>query len=229
VATFLASRSLDDELLDGPDLDAPALQANLREMALLNRLPGGVSASLAAVRQLLREGAASPSPLVLDAGTGYGDFARRMAAHAEVIAVDSSRDVLAVAARSLGGLPGVRLLQADVRDLPLPDAAVDVAHASLLVHHLDPASAVLALRELRRVARLGVVVNDLQRGLLPFLGTAAAIWALARSGVTRHDGILSARRAYTLGELDLLAAEAGLRPMRRSLRAWPRVTTVYAS
>ena len=51
--------------------------------------------------------------------------------------------------------------------------------------------------------------------------------ALSRGTYTRHDGVLSARRAYTLSELDTLAARAGLKRVHRSGRFWARVTTVY--
>jgi ubiquinone/menaquinone biosynthesis C-methylase UbiE len=121
----------------------------------------------------------------------------------------------------------VTLLQADARAIPLADGEVDVAHASLLMHHLDPDDAIAALAEMRRVSKVGVIVNDLRRGLLPFVATAATVLALSRAAYTRHDGVLSARRAYTLAELDTLAARAGLRRLRRSARFWPRVTTVY--
>jgi hypothetical protein len=80
---------------------------------------------------------------------------------------------------------------------------------------------------MRRVARSGVVINDLRRSRLAFAGTAVAVLALSRGRYTRHDGILSARRAYTLAELDALAADAGLSVAWRSWSAMPRVTTVY--
>jgi hypothetical protein len=86
---------------------------------------------------------------------------------------------------------------------------------------------VTALGELRRVARRGVVVNDLRRGQLAFAVTAATVLALSRGRYTRHDGVLSARRAYTLSELDDMAAAAGLRRVSRTWALLPRVTTVY--
>ncbi len=215
---------MERELIDRPDLDTDELETNLREMAFLNRLPGGVGTSLRVVRGLL---AGAPDPSVLDVGTGSGDFARRMARSARVIAAELHPRVLAVARRELASVAAVRVIEADARALPLPDGAVDVAHASLLLHHLDPDDACAALAELRRVARRAVVVNDLHRGLLPYLGTAAAVLALTRGRYTRHDGIVSARRAYTLAELDAVAAQAGMHPAWRSWPLWPRVTTVY--
>jgi SAM-dependent methyltransferase len=223
----LRARADELELLDLPDLDPVELRANLRELALLNRMPGGVAASIRAIRHLA--GASEVS--ILDVGTGGGDmplaFARHVGARRRwrVIASDSRREILDLAAEWTASDPNVSTLLADGRHLPIGDGGVDVAHASLLLHHLDPADAVLVLRELRRVSRRGVVVNDLQRGIFPFAMTAVTVGALARSRYTRHDGILSARRAYTLGELDSMLADAGLRRAWRSSTLLPRVAT----
>jgi SAM-dependent methyltransferase len=226
VATLLGIRSPELELLDGDLLDPRELRTNLREMAMLNRLPGGIGDSVRAVARLL-DGQADAT--VLDIGTGAGDFARRLlrARAARVIAADVRPEVLAIVRRNLADTNGVTLMQADVLALPLADGEVDVAHASMLLHHLDPAEVVRALREMRRVARRGVVVNDLRRGPLAFAITAAAVLGLSRGAYTRHDGVLSARRAYTLAELDALAVEADLRPAWRTWSRWPRVTTIY--
>jgi ubiquinone/menaquinone biosynthesis C-methylase UbiE len=226
VVSLLNVRSTAHELLDGEQLDLLELRKNLREMAMLNRLPGGIGDSVRAVERLLGEQAEAT---VLDLGTGSGDFVRRLRRrrHVEVIAVDLRGEVLEITARNLTGTNHVTLLRADARAIPLGDGEVDVVHASLLMHHFDPDDAIIALAEMRRVSRLGVVINDLRRGLLPFAMTAATVLALSRARYTRHDGVLSARRAYTLSELDTLARRAGLSRASRSGRFWPRVTTVY--
>jgi SAM-dependent methyltransferase len=217
------------ELLDEPVLDPAELRLNLREMARLNRLPGGVAASRRAIDWLL-DGTSDPT--VLDVGTGSADLPAALVRKANgravrVLASDLRPEILAYARARVGRLEGVEVLQADARDLPLTDSAVDVAHASLVMHHLDPREAVAALREMRRVARRGVVVNDLRRSPLAFAVTAITVLALTRGRYTRHDGLLSARRAYTLAELDDLAAAAGLRRVWRSAPFLPRVVTVY--
>jgi SAM-dependent methyltransferase len=217
------------ELLDEPVLDPAELRLNLREMARLNRLPGGVAASRRAIGRLLD---GSTDPTVLDVGTGSADLPAALVRKANgrsvrVLASDLRPEILAYARARVGRLEGVEVLQADARDLPLTDGAVDVAHASLVMHHLDPTDVVAALREMRRVARRGVVVNDLRRSPFAFAVTAVTVLALTRGRYTRHDGLLSARRAYTLGELDDLAAVAGLRRVWRSAPFLPRVVTVY--
>lgn len=224
----LSARADGLELLDGDHLDPHELERNLREMAMLNRLPGGAGTSVRAVSALLD---GQPDATVLDVGVGSGDFLRRLAARrrgVHAIGLDLHPQVLAVARRNLADTNHVTLMEGDARSLPLADGTVDVAHASLLLHHLAPAEAITALREMRRVARRGVVINDLRRGRLAFAVTAALVLALARARYTRHDGVLSARRAYTMPELDQLAAGAGLRLVARSPAILPRVTSVYA-
>ena len=135
-------RSTEQELLDAEELNPRDLRINLREMAMLNRLPGGVGASLAAVLGLL-DGRTDAS--VLDAGAGAGDLSLHLARRGiRVIVNDLRAEVLAAARRNLRDTNGVRFLQADVRHLPLADGAVAVSHASLLLHHLDPPDAVAA-------------------------------------------------------------------------------------
>lgn len=226
VVSLLNARSTAPEFLDGESLDEFELRKNLREMAMLNRLPGGIGDSVRAVERLLGD---QNEATVLDVGTGSGDFVRRLRRrrHVEVIASDVRPEILEIAARNLAGTNHVSLLEADARALPLGDGEVDIAHASLLMHHFDPDDAITALAEMGRVSRLGVVINDLRRGPLAFAMTAAAVLALSRGAYTRHDGVLSARRAYTLAELDTLAGRAGLKRVSSSARFWPRVTTVY--
>ena len=222
----LERRATEHELLDAETLDGHALSDNLREMAQLNRLPGGIGASVRGIHRL----APADNGTILDVGTGGADLPRRLRRElprATIIGLDARREVLEIAARWTRTDDRLTLQQADATHLPFGDGAVEVAHASLLLHHLDPAAAVAALAEMRRVSRRGVVINDLRRGVLPFVITAATVLALSRAHYTRHDGVLSARRAYTLPELDDLASAAGLRPVWRSPAVMPRVATAY--
>jgi SAM-dependent methyltransferase len=205
------------ELLDGPLDDHRALVGNLRDLARINRITGGARLSGAAIDGLRSLGHVGR---ILDVGTGGADipvalvrWARRSGRGLRVTATDSRPEVLAaalVAQPGLDAIAEVELAVADGRALPYPDAAFDVAHASLVVHHLDRDSAVVFLRELRRVASVGIVVNDLVRSRAAWVGGWLLVHAVATSRFTRHDGPISVRRAYTRAELDDLVAAAGL-------------------
>jgi ubiquinone/menaquinone biosynthesis C-methylase UbiE len=207
------------ELLDGPLADPAAIEANLRDLSFINRMTGGASLSIRAVRELLPRGGS-----VLDVGTGAADIpallladARRRGVPLQMTATDSRQEVLdaALAIRpSLRSIPGLTLGLADGLRLSWPDGSFDVGHSSMVIHHLDPDDAVAFLVELRRVSRHGIVVNDLARGRLYWIGAWLLAHTLAASRYTRTDGPLSVRRAYTRREMDELIRQAGLDPIR---------------
>lgn len=224
----LGRRTNATELLDGGGLSRSEVAGNLADLARLNRLPGGVGASIAGVRQLVGE--THDAARILDAGAGGADMALAFARLGWVTtAIDTQPDVVWIARRATDHEPRITVIEADVRQLPFDDATFDVAHASLVAHHLEPDELVAALRGLRRVARRGVVINDLRRGLLPLAATVGGVLALARSPVTRADALASVRRAYTLAELDRLLTDAGLEVRWRSSPWMPRVVTAAIS
>jgi ubiquinone/menaquinone biosynthesis C-methylase UbiE len=208
------------EHLDGDLADTAALVGNLRDLARLNRLTGGTRLSARAIERLAAAGSVAS---ILDVGTGGADIpvallaaARRSGRDLTVMATDSRPEILAAASTARPGIAGLdrlRLAVADGRSLPFGDSTFDVAHASLVLHHLEPDDAVAFLCELRRVARVGVVVNDLVRGRQFWLAAWLLVHTFGRSRFTRHDGPLSVRRAYTRPEIDDLLAEAHLEPV----------------
>ncbi|HVM13534.1 MAG TPA: class I SAM-dependent methyltransferase [Egibacteraceae bacterium] len=88
---------------------------------------------------------------VLDAGCGEGYGARMLddvAAH--VVGVDLVGDVVA---HARGAYPGVEFLEADLCDLPLPDACVDLVVSLQVIEHLPDIPRFVA--EMARVLRPG--------------------------------------------------------------------------
>ncbi len=210
------------ELLDGPLDDPSTLAGNLRDLRRVNRSLGGVALTSRALDALVgRVADAGATIHVLDVGTGGVDIPlalieawRRRGRRLEVTAIDERPEVLAAARTSdprVDATPRLTLAVADGRSLPYPDAAFDVAHASLVLHHLEPVDAVALLREMDRVSSRGIVVNDLARGRLSWAGAWLLSHLATTNRYTRHDAPLSVRRAYTLAEGHALIAAAGLR------------------
>lgn len=217
-----------EELLDGPLDDPEVLAGNLRDLRRVNRLLGGVRLSRLAIDRLTfgapsGDPGRSPDVLLLDVGTGGADIpialladARRRGRRLRIVGIDARPEIIdaAYAARpGLASVPGLTLAASDGRSLPYPDRSFDIVHASLVTHHLEPQDAMALLAEMARVARIGVVVNDLDRGRLRWCGAWLIAHLLTRNAYTRNDGPLSVRRAYTRRETRDLLASAGLRPV----------------
>jgi len=134
-----------------------------------------------------------------------------------VVGLDSRPEVLtaaALATPAVASTPGLELHVGDGRSLPYADGSFDVVHSSLLIHHLSAREAVVLLREMARVARLGVVVNDLDRTRLGWIGALLIGHLLTGNRYTRSDAPLSVLRSYRPGETRALLRTAGLTPVR---------------
>ena len=210
-------RSFGTELMDHPDLDPRELEKSLGDLRRVNRWLGGTRVVLGHLAPMVRR--LGRPCRVLDVATGSADIPLALAAWARAeglevrtTATDGHRATLASARRATAHEASVEVAEADALALPFGDGAFDFAMCSTALHHFDRrGDAVQVLRELGRVARCGVVVNDLARSRLALAGAhllAATVWR--RHPMTRHDGPLSVRRAFTAAELRELAREAGL-------------------
>ncbi len=218
------------EVMDDFSVTGAVLEQALDELRLVNRWLGGHRATWQALRPALhvRPALHEQPPLhVLDVGTGAADgpedLVRRMARRRRrirVTALDANPATVAHARRLLDArLPApqralVEVIKGDALALPFPDDAFDVATASLFLHHFDGAEAVRVLREMRRVSRRGLVVNDLHRHRLAYYAIRAVAALLPVSPMFAHDAPLSVRRGFRRAELHALADDAGLAPAR---------------
>lgn len=210
------------ELMDEPVQDLAALRGNLADLALTNRWLGGNSLTLQAMGQLIKGLPSGATLDILDVATGGADiptaalrWAVQRRLRPRIVATDLSTQALAIAAqRTPKRAASLRFAAADARRLPFEDASFDIAMCSLALHHMVPPDAVAMLHEMGRVARRGVIVNDILRCWHGYLGGWLFGRLLTRNPLTRHDAPLSFRRAYTRDEMLGLAAEAGLGPVR---------------
>src|SRR4051794_14142664 len=186
------------ELMDAADQPAAVLAATERELVTINRWFGGRRLTLIGLERLLKIARlpTGSTVRVLDLGCGGTSGPAALRAElagrgyaASVIALDRSA---ALAAAPSVGLPaGIWPVRGDARRLPMRDGSVDIAVCSLLLHHFEREGALHCLREMRRVARLGVVVNDLVRTWSGYVGAWLVPRLLGLSPMVRQDAVTS--------------------------------------
>jgi SAM-dependent methyltransferase len=197
-----------DELMDRHDVAPMQLGRSLRDLAAVNRWLGGRRTAVALVLDLAQRVPVRPVT-VLDVGTGGADIPTALVGagrRASIALRITASDVHPITARfaqvAVAGEPAIVVVTADALGLPFGDGSFDLATSFTTLHHFGVRAAARVLREMDRVARYGVIVTDLSRSRPALLGARAlAATAWRRHPVTKHDGPVSVRAAFTPGEM----------------------------
>jgi SAM-dependent methyltransferase len=203
-------RVVTPELLD-EDLGTPEeVSESLADLRWVNQWFGGVRTTVGMVMRVARETGARRFSL-LDVGAGLGDatFAARRVLEGCGIAIEPTLLDRKASHMPNGtsGRNGTRCVVGDAVALPFRDSSFDLVSCALFAHHLDSAQLVTFVQESLRVCRMAVLINDLRRSTVSLALVYAGL-PLMRSRLSRHDGVASVRRAYTIGEMRSLLASA---------------------
>src|ERR1051326_1877239 len=193
-----AHRLQESELMD--DLIRPEreFEEAYRELAIINRRLGGIRA----IERFLPR---NPDLLILDVAAGGCDVGEALIDKrvARVVSLDICYKGLKFARKSWA-------LVGDAMELPFADNTFDVVMASLFFHHLSDNQCVRALRNMWRVSRGLVLVNDLHRHPLAYASIRLLTARFSNSVMVRHDGPVSVLRAFKPQDLLHIANEAGV-------------------
>ena len=105
--------------------------------------------------------------------------------------------------------PEIRFVQCDVLNMPFGENSFDVVINSLALHHFSWSHAVTLLRNFSRLARRGVIVNDLHRSRVAYASIFILTRLLTQNRLTRYDAPVSVMNAFTPEEMQAMAQEAG--------------------
>jgi SAM-dependent methyltransferase len=212
---FVPARQDMQELLDLGAGSGADVQANFADLRRINHYLGGVRALTYHLYPRLARHRGSVK--MVDIGAGSADltvviarWARQRQINLKLWALDLSARNLAVARCQELPEHAENLIQADALHLPFKPGCVDYFISCLFLHHLSPEEVINLLAQTFESARRGIVMSDLVRGRLPVVAFKLGQPVFARSYLTRHDGVVSIRRAYTPHELRQLAQTAGL-------------------
>jgi SAM-dependent methyltransferase len=210
-------RSTELERIDTGDYTPAEYATFLREIAFINRYFGDRRAlKKTLLSEIEREDLRTFS--VLDVGCGSGELLRIIAEFAEkggrkasLTGIDLNPISSATTHSESQQFPEIASVQGDAFHLPFADGSFDYAISSLFFHHLTDEQIPDVLREMSRVARRGILVIDLHRDPVAFVGYKVLCFVFRISPLVRHDGSLSIRKGFREGELSSLGVRAGLR------------------
>jgi ubiquinone/menaquinone biosynthesis C-methylase UbiE len=206
----LQERSYEPEIMD--DLSQPESEFAVayRELEIVNRRLGGIRA----IERFLPPLRDYPNLQILDVAAGACDVSEALLRKraCRVVALDLNDRGLKLAQRAL---PVV----GDALQLPFDDNSFDVVMASLFFHHLTNDDCVRVLRQMWRIARHSVLVNDLHRHAVAYLSIRFLSRIFGKGKMFRHDAPVSVQRAFRPSELLTIAQRAEV--PARVVRSFP--------
>ena len=224
------------EWLDAETMDDAALRRNLSDIRRINWLLGWTAFTVRGVARHAEAVAKTRGKRefsLLDVASGSADiplaiarWAERTNYKARIVATDISPQIVAVAREQAANTPSVTVERQDALHLPYAPGNFDIALCTLAIHHFEPERAVELLAGMARVSKQ-VLVFDVARARLAYVGSLLLTRLLPMDAMTRHDAPASVRRAYSAPELRELANRADLQdatvslgiPWRLALRA----------
>lgn len=210
------------EMMDRPDPDPLILTEDLIELQKLNRWFGAGALIRAELERFFSGWLAAPSPpsrpcAILDLCTGSADLPRLIVEWCrdrniavQITAADLNPLMLDQAAWESRDFPEIEFVRANVLQPPFVDRSFDWVICNLALHHFPTEQAVGILKQMWRITRTGMLVNDLSRGRALTGLVRLIIPLLTANPMTRFDAPLSTRRAFTRDEMLRLAFHAGI-------------------
>ena len=201
-----SERALEEEKMDDLDLAGPALYKALNELTMINRYLGGYSATIGGLKRMQKRGLIKKNSAqlrILDAGCGGGDTLRHIAKWArkeeidiKLIGLDANAYTLAYAKKHSQEYPEISYVQGNIFSDVFTSIPFDILTLNLVLHHFPTDTLLTYLPIWHEVARKGLIINDLQRSIVPYFLYQLVTRMLGASPMVREDGSLSIRKGF---------------------------------
>ena len=200
------------ELMDRPQPVSVELERDLENLRELNRWFGSYALISMFLSRWIKPGARLR---IVDLATGSGDiprliaeYGRKIGAELHIDAVDRQSATLEIAKKLSANYPEISFVEGNILEWS-PAEPCDLVLCTLALHHFSDEDAVRLLWRCRELSRKFVLVSDLRRGWMATMGVYLLTATMFREPMTKYDGILSAARAFSFSEMNLLAQRAG--------------------
>lgn len=208
---MLAERSLREEQMDSPQLDAATYARVLSDLARVNRW---TLTARPVLRYLARAVGRRKAFSLLDVGFGHGDvlraiarWAERRSVEARLVGVDLNPASAAIARAATPAAGGIDYRTGDYRHQP---ERFDFIISSQVAHHMTPEQLRAFLGHMEREAAAGWLLVDLHRHGFAHKGFPLLARLMGVHRIVREDGQLSIARAFRPGEWPPVLAHAGM-------------------
>lgn len=200
-------RSTHKEIMDDISIQDSRLTDALKELSVINKYLGGDAVSRKGISELVKQIPGKNNISILDVGSGGSDLSRSLPASDRTFSLTALDINVGACTYSRSIHHGLSVVNGSVLNMPFQEQSFDIVHASLFLHHFTVNELHTIIVSLYQVSRYGVVINDLRRSLLAYIGIAALTQLFSRSSMVKNDGPLSVRRGFVKKELEQLCSQ----------------------
>jgi ubiquinone/menaquinone biosynthesis C-methylase UbiE len=197
-------RSYEQELMDDFSIHDERIDEALTELKIINKYLGGASTTYSALKYFISSEKEKLS--ILDIGSGSSDnllSAKLKFNNLQIISLDKNLRTLQFAKES------VKKINSDAFNIPFSDGSCDIVHTALFLHHFNEEQLAFLLKEFLRIAKIGIVINDLRRSILALIGIKLLTIVFSKSEFVKNDAPLSVKRGFTKQEILKLLTHLG--------------------
>lgn len=198
-------RSYEAEIMDDFSIRDGRIDEALHELKIINKYLGGIATTKSALKYFLDFSGKELS--VLDIGSGSSDnliAAKENYPAIKIISIDKNYRALSSSKNLL------EKINSDAFDLPFKNKSFDFVHASLFLHHFTYEQINKLMREFIRIARSGIIINDLQRSCFALIGIKILTVLFSKSEMVKNDAPISLKRGFKKQEILKLLSDAGV-------------------
>lgn len=203
-----SQRSEEKEIMDDFSLEGKQLRDTLNKLEIINRTLGGNRVTIKGLQTIMKNEPKEKQFTILDLGCGHGDILRDVAKFGKkhkyqfkLIGIDANQDAINYANELSEEYPELSFQKMDIFSEEFSKLSYDVVLCTLFAHHFKDDELQSFLKKVLNKAKLGIVVNDLQRNKLAYY-LFMFISLFANNKMIREDGLTSIRRAFKRKDLE---------------------------
>ncbi len=201
-----------EEELDNFELYGDELARTLEEIASVNKILGGNSISLKAVKQILKTLSSDKTTTIVDVGCGNGDMLRSFSKmglkhgfNIKLIGIDANPNAIEIARKLSMDFENLSYEVVNIFEDAFAKMKYDIALCTLTLHHFKDDEIMNIMQTMTENATIAVLVNDLQRSALAYRLFKLYSWIFGLGPISKADGLTSILRGFKKEELQSIS------------------------
>jgi len=182
--------------MDNFSIQDERIDIALNELKVINKYLGGILTTKTALNHFVSSN--DENLRILDIGSGSSDnllAIKNKYQNLQIFSVDRNFRVLKASDKL------TVKINSDAFRLPLKNQSCDIVHAALFLHHFKEEEIKILLEEFLRVAKRGIIINDLRRSLFALMGIKILTLLFSKSELVKNDAPLSVKRGFKKPDL----------------------------